>query len=213
MPVDHPVAVFGLEQHELPSRPRPVQDELHLGVGPLLCLVGAVIPDGHLSLRRTRPVGSHLRRSRIRGGGPRCAPRGGCCPGTRAVPWAGPTRQGLRLARGAGPNADCAAWCSWITKRFPSASTSGMDGPSAPASCSGPASCDRYPAHRGSVDSVRPSSSARATALAGVSSPRAPARLAPFVVRGPFGVGVTDPHGTERHRLTSRGRGTDPCAD
>ena len=47
MAVDHPVAVFRLEQHEVALGPRAVEGELDLGVGPLLHLVVAPVPNRH----------------------------------------------------------------------------------------------------------------------------------------------------------------------
>ena len=45
----HPVAVplTRLEQHIAAGDARPVQDDLHLAVGPLLTLIGAVVPEDH----------------------------------------------------------------------------------------------------------------------------------------------------------------------
>src|ERR1022692_1628071 len=45
-PVDHPVLPASREEHIAALRPRPVQDDLDLALGPLLQLVLAVIPDG-----------------------------------------------------------------------------------------------------------------------------------------------------------------------
>ena len=47
VPVDHPVAVIRLEQHEASGGLRPVECELHLRVGPLLHVVGSGVPDSH----------------------------------------------------------------------------------------------------------------------------------------------------------------------
>ena len=47
--MDHPVAVLGLEQDESAGGPGAMEDELDLGVGPLLDVVVALVPDGHLA--------------------------------------------------------------------------------------------------------------------------------------------------------------------
>ena len=48
VPMDHPVAILRLEQHEPAGRPGAVEHELHLGVRPLLDVVATGIPDRHL---------------------------------------------------------------------------------------------------------------------------------------------------------------------
>src|SRR5580704_4617619 len=48
-PVDHPVPSAGGKQHVAAAGLRPVQDDLDFGIGPLLELVLAVIPDAYLA--------------------------------------------------------------------------------------------------------------------------------------------------------------------
>ena len=47
VPVDHPVAILRLEQHEASGGPRPMEHELDLGIGPFLDVVVTRVPDRH----------------------------------------------------------------------------------------------------------------------------------------------------------------------
>ena len=144
-PVDHPLSRPGGEQDVAALDPLAVEDHLHLAVGPLLALVGAVVPDGD------RPAAVLARRDRAGEG--RVLQRvvlawarpGGCGPGRRGRPFgrAQDTSTPSRSSRKSQWRLE--AWCSWITNegrpdffgvpRWPR--------PQGPARASGPTAASR----------------------------------------------------------------------